>query len=148
MRSRALGDILAVVTALGIIGCAPRTAPKERLTLGIGAQEIVVEVARTDKERETGLMGRRSLGAREGMIFVFERDDHLTFWMKNTPLALSIAFLSAEGKILEIQDMVPFSETIIRSRFSSRYALEMRRGAFDALGIVTGDGVIFPPGFH
>ncbi len=68
------------------------------------------------------------------MIFVFDRDDHLTFWMKNTPTPLSIAFLSAEGKVLQIEDMEPFSESIIRSRRAARYALEMKKGAFAELG--------------
>ena len=89
-----------------------------------------VEVARTEAQREHGLMGRKDLGPRDGMIFVFDRDDHLSFWMKDTPTPLSIAFLSKEGKVLEIDDMQPFSESIIRSRFSARYALEMRQGAF------------------
>jgi uncharacterized membrane protein (UPF0127 family) len=81
------------------------------------------------------------------MIFVFDRDEHLSFWMKNTPSALSIAFLSAEGKILEIDDMEPFSEKIVQSRLSARYALEMRKGAFTSLGIAVGTLVTFPPGF-
>ena len=92
-------------------------------------------------------MGRTDLGPRDGMIFVFGKDDHLTFWMKDTPTALSIAFISAEGKILEIQDMEPFSLRIIRSRLAARYALEMRKGAFADLGIRVGDTISFPPAF-
>jgi hypothetical protein len=108
---------------------------------------LTVEVARTDAQRERGLMGRKGIGPREGMIFVFEKDDHLSFWMKNTPTALSIAFLSAEGKVLQIEDMEPFSEKIIRSRLSARYALEMRQGAFADLHIAEGAIVSFPAGF-
>jgi hypothetical protein len=78
------------------------------------------------------------------MIFVFDRDDHLAFWMKNTPTPLSIAFLSVDGKILQIQDMEPFSETIVRSRLSARYALEMRKGAFEELGISEGGTFTLP----
>ncbi len=92
-------------------------------------------------------MGRTRLGPEEGMIFVFDRDEHLEFWMKNTPLPLSIAFLSAEGKILEIRDMQPFDERTIRSRFSARYALEVNQGAFQKMGIAEGDLVTFPAGF-
>jgi uncharacterized membrane protein (UPF0127 family) len=99
-------------------------------------------VARTESEREHGLMGRRDLGPRDGMIFVFDRDDHLSFWMKDTPTALSIAFLSAQGRVLEIADMQPFSQTVIRSRLSARYALEMRQGAFAELGIREGGHVL------
>jgi uncharacterized membrane protein (UPF0127 family) len=130
--------------AVGLAGCP---AALKRITVQAAGQAISVEVARTDSEREHGLMGRTGLGPRDGMIFVFERDDHLTFWMKNTPTALSIAFLSSEGKVLEIEDMEPFSEKIIRSRLSARYALEMRKGAFTDLGIHEGDVFSFPPGF-
>jgi uncharacterized membrane protein (UPF0127 family) len=117
------------------------------VTLRAAGQELKVEVARTDAERERGLMGRKEIGARQGMIFVFDRDDHLAFWMKNTPSALSIAFLSAEGKVLQIADMEPFSEKILRSRLSARYALELRQGAFAEMGIGEGTIFAFPPGF-
>ena len=137
----ALGALLVVAT---LASCQQR-AP--RITLTAAGQQIGVEVARTEAERAHGLMGRRDLGPRDGMIFTFDRDDHLTFWMKDTPAALSIAFLSAEGKILEIADMEPFSEKIIRSRMSARFALEMRKGAFSELGIKEGDIVGFPAGF-
>lgn len=135
---------LCLIAVAGLAGCAARVV---RETLSIGGQDLTVEVARTDAQRAHGLMGRIGLGPREGMIFVFERDEHLSFWMKNTPTALSIAFLSAEGRILEIADMEPFSEKIVRSRLSARYALEMRKGAFADLGAREGDLISFPPGF-
>jgi uncharacterized protein len=119
-------------------------APSERVTITADGQSLSVEVARTAAQRERGLMERTNLGPRDGMIFVFDRDDHLTFWMKNTPTPLSIAFLSVEGRILEIQDMEPFSETIVRSQRSARYALEMKKGAFEELGIREGDSFTLP----
>jgi hypothetical protein len=119
----------------------------EHITITTGGQSLTVEVARSEAQRERGLMGRTNLGPRDGMLFVFDRDDHLTFWMKNTPSALSIAFLSVEGKILQIEDMEPFSETIVRSRLSARYALEMKKGAFADLGIREGDSFALPAGF-
>ena len=122
-------------------------APPERITISAHGQALTVEVARTEAQRERGLMQRTDLGPRDGMIFVFDRDDHLSFWMKNTPTALSIAFISVEGKILQIEDMEPFSESIVRSRLSARYALEMRKGAFAELGITEGDTFTFPGRF-
>ncbi len=119
----------------------------EKVTLSVAGQSLTVEVARTEAQREHGLMGRRDLGPRDGMIFVFDRDDHLAFWMKNTPTPLSIAFLSAEGKILQVEDMQPFSTAVIQSRMSARYALEMKQGAFAVLGIHEGDQVTFPAGW-
>jgi uncharacterized protein len=119
----------------------------EKVAIHAAGQDLLVEVARTEAQREHGLMGRRNLGPRDGMIFVFDRDQRLSFWMKNTPTPLSIAFLSAEGKVLQIEDMEPFSEKIILSRLSARYALEMRKGAFAELGVAEGAVVTFPPGF-
>ncbi len=144
MSSRIIRALAAALAAAGLAGCPAST---ERITLHAGGQALSVEVARTEAQREHGLMGRTDLGPRDAMLFVFDRDDHLSFWMKNTPTALSIAFLSAEGRILEIEDMEPFSEKIVRSRFSARYALEMKKGAFAALGIREGDAVSFPAGF-
>jgi uncharacterized protein len=137
---------LALVVLLAALVSACHTTP-ERVTIASAGQTLTVEVARTEAQRERGLMERTNLGPRDGMIFVFDRDDHLTFWMKNTPSPLSIAFLSAEGKILQIEDMKPFSETIVRSQLSARYALEMRQGAFAELGIKAGDSFSFPQGF-
>jgi uncharacterized membrane protein (UPF0127 family) len=120
---------------------------EERITLRIKGVDFSVEVARTEEEKARGLMNRRSLGARQGMLFIFEKDDHLSFWMKNTSIPLSIGFLSPDGRILEIVDMVPFSLKTIRSRNSCRYALELPRGAFDEVGAAEGDGVELPAGF-
>jgi uncharacterized membrane protein (UPF0127 family) len=142
MYSRAVP--LAAAAFLILCGC--RTV-SEKVALTVADQVLTVEVARTDAQRQHGLMGRRDLGPRDGMIFVFDRDDHLAFWMKDTPSALSIAFISAGGKILQIADMKPFSLSVIQSRLSARYALEMRQGAFAALGIKEGDVISFPAGF-
>jgi uncharacterized membrane protein (UPF0127 family) len=134
-----------ILVMLGLMGCV--SAARETITLKAAGTALTVEVARTEAEREHGLMGRTDLGPRNGMIFVFDRDDHLTFWMKDTPTPLSIAFLSPEGRVLEIADMQPFSEKIIRSRLSARYALEMRQGAFADLGVSEGDMIQLPAGF-
>jgi len=134
----------ALAAVLLLAGCRPDA---QKVTLQVSGLSLSVEVARTEAQREHGLMGRKDLGPRDGMIFVFDRDEHLAFWMKNTPTPLSIAFVSAEGRILQIEDMQPFSETVIRSRLSARYALEMKQGAFAALGIKEGDVISFPAGF-
>ncbi len=143
MRSRFPALILWAGVAL-LAGCQPAV---EKVTVSVAGQTLTIEVARTEAQREHGLMGRRDLGPRDGMIFVFDRDDHLAFWMKDTPTPLSIAFLSAEGKILQIDDMQPFSTAVHQSRMSARYALEMRQGAFSQLGIREGDIVSFPAGW-
>jgi uncharacterized protein len=131
-----------------LAGCSPRTGTMDRVDVTVGSAVFSVQVARTDAQRERGLMQRRSLGRREGMIFVFDADEHLTFWMKNTLIPLSIAFLSSEGRILQIEDMVPLSEKAIRSRLSARYALELPKGAFDEVGAAEGGLVGLPAGFR
>jgi len=146
MRSRPVtAAFLGALIAAGAAACAP---VGERVSLSVGGEKFSVEVARTDAARAKGLMGRSTLGPREGMLFVFDHDQHLDFWMKNTRIPLSIAFLSAEGKILEIVDMQPFSEKLIRSRLSSRHALELRQGGFGEVRAGEGDFVILPEGFR
>lgn len=146
MRSRSRAGACAFLGAFlaSVVGCAPAV---EKVALTIEQERFDVEVARSDAQRARGLMGRTALGPREGMLFVFDRDQRLDFWMKETRIPLSIAFLSAEGKILEIVDMTPFSPKIVRSRFSSRYALELRQGRFREVGAREGSLVLFPAGF-
>ena len=115
------------------------------ITLVVNGKKIRTEVARSDEEKEHGLMGREDLGPRDAMLFI--EDSRPSLWMKDTPTPLSAAWLSAKGKILDIVDMEPFSEQIHVSPLHTRFALEMRKGAFAALGIGKGDIVEFPPNF-
>jgi uncharacterized membrane protein (UPF0127 family) len=111
------------------------------VTLTITGHKIVAEVAATPEQRATGLMHRFSLAPDHGMLFVFERPEALSFWMKNTHIPLSIAFIDANGRILNIEDMAPQTETTHRSRGPGLYALEMRKGWFAERGIRAGDRV-------
>jgi uncharacterized membrane protein (UPF0127 family) len=137
----------------GGAGCAaagnrPRKLAALELTIERADGEtagILAEIARTAAERETGLMFRRSLADGEGMLFVFERDEMLSFWMKNTLIPLSIAYLSYNGRILEIHDMKPRDLTPVRSGRSARYALEVPQGWFDRAGVKPGDTLVLSP---
>ncbi|WP_010261688.1 DUF192 domain-containing protein [Treponema primitia] len=100
---------------------------------------ILAEIARTEDQRTRGLMGRKSLADGQGMLFVFERDHILSFWMKNTLIPLSIAYIAYDGRILEIHDMQPQSLRTIQSSRSARYALEVPQGWFTRAGIKPGD---------
>jgi uncharacterized membrane protein (UPF0127 family) len=114
------------------------------ITSSTGTSAAVVvraELARTDIERERGLMFRRSLDSGDGMLFVFERDQILSFWMKNTLIPLSIAYIAHDGKIVDIFDMEPQNTSPIRSSLSVRYALEVPQHWFASVGIRTGDTV-------
>jgi uncharacterized membrane protein (UPF0127 family) len=144
MRTSAAAVIGLVVLATSF-GCASRL---EQVKVTVGSAVFTVEVARTDAQRERGLMHRRSLGRREGMLFVFDADQRLAFWMKDTLVPLSIAFLTSEGRILQIEDMEPHSQKSIRSRLSARYALELPRGAFAEVGASEGNIVALPEGLR
>ena len=109
--------------------------------LSIGKHKLVAEVASTADQRSTGLMHRFSLRPDHGMLFVFERPERLSFWMRNTYIPLSIAFIGADGRIVNIEDMAPQTETSHWSRGPALYALEMRRGWFAERGIRDGDAV-------
>jgi uncharacterized membrane protein (UPF0127 family) len=120
---------------------APAVVELPTTLLTIGRHRITAEVAATPSQRETGLMNRFSLKPDHGMIFVFERADPQAFWMKNTFIPLSIAFIGNDGRILNIDDMAPQDERSHWSNGSARYALEMRKGWFAERGIVAGDRV-------
>src|SRR5207244_7113228 len=89
----------------------------------------------------TGLMNRFSLRPDHGMLFVFREAQPQAFWMKNTYVPLSIAFIGADGRILNIEDMAPQTETTHPSRGIALYALEMKKGWFAERGIAAGDRV-------
>ena len=113
--------------------------------LTIEGKKIRVEVVRREEEKARGLMFRDKLGADEGMLFVYEKEEFLTFWMKNTPLPLSIAFIDQKGRIVDIQNMEPFSLRTHTSARPARYALEMNRNWFQKNGIKVGDVAKMPP---
>jgi uncharacterized membrane protein (UPF0127 family) len=97
-----------------------------------------VEVARTPAELEKGLMGRRELAADSGMLFDFSKDTSMSFWMKNTTIPLSIAFIDASGKVVAIKDMKPLDLTPVTSPAPYRYAIEANQGWFASHGIRPG----------
>jgi len=110
-------------------------------TLTIRDQKLTVEVASTAETRATGLMNRFSLRQDHGMLFVFEAPQPLAFYMRNTYIPLSIAFIDSQGRILNIEDMQPKDESTHWSRGLALYAIEMRQGWFAAKGIGVGDVV-------
>lgn len=134
--------ILAGLIAVAFVAC--RGGVPETVRLQVGDERFTAWVARTPEQRERGLMYRTEMGPRQGMLFMFDEEQVLSFWMKNTPLPLSIAFLSAEGEILQIEPLTPFSELIVRSWRPARYALEVNAGAFAEAGAEVGDLIGFP----
>ena len=104
-----------------------------------GTVVITVELAVSPSEQETGLMHRTELQDGRGMLFVYPDDRRLAFWMKNTLIPLSIAYLDAHGVIRELYDMQPQSLASVESERYVRYALEAPRGWFERVGLKPGD---------
>ena len=132
---------LVLLTAVVHLGCGQSL---ETIDVTINGHELRLEVARTTEEQATGLMYRKELPENQGMLFPYESDRKLSFWMKNTEIPLSIAFLAADGTIKEIYDMKPLSLNTVSSRHSVRFALEVNLGLFERLGIEVGDRVELP----
>lgn len=107
-------------------------------TLTAGMHVIQAEVADTDATRTRGLMHRKELAPNHGMLFVFEQPNVQCFWMRNTLLPLSIAFISDDGTITNIADMQPMTENSHCSTAPVRYTLEMEQGWFAKRGITAG----------
>ena len=100
---------------------------------------ISVEIAKTEMQKMRGFMQRKNIPEGTGMIFLYDVDTKMRFWMKDTPSPLSIAFISSNGVIKEIKNMTPYSLETISSTLSVRYALEVPQGMFARLNLAVGD---------
>jgi uncharacterized membrane protein (UPF0127 family) len=110
-------------------------------TIKVGSHALRVEVASTPEQVTRGLMFREKLGRNDGMLFVYWESSYLSMWMKNTLIPLSVAFLDAEGRILNIADMAPQTLDSHMSAGPARYAVETNQGWFAERGIKPGDRV-------
>lgn len=125
-------------------GVEAKETKKKMFSLTIQGKKLQVEVARSEQEKSRGLMFRKKLGENEGMLFVYGEEEILSFWMKNTPIPLSIAFINKSGRIVDIQDMEPFSLKTHVSAYPAQFALEVNRGWFKQNGIGIGAVVKLP----
>ena len=128
---------IPVIVALCLQVFAARAEMPE-ITLTLGGHKLTAEVAYTDADRELGLMHRRMLPENRGMLFVFPQAAPLSFWMMNTHIPLSIAFIDDAGTIINITDMKPLTTDTHNSARPARYALEMNQGWFRKRGIRAG----------
>ena len=122
------------------------TFSNEKIDVSIYNKNITfnVEVAKTIEERSIGLMYRKKLLTNEGMLFIFPREKIIQLWMKNTYIPLDVIFISENKVIVDIKkNMERLSETIVRSKVKSRYALEFNAGLINKLDIEIGDKVLF-----
>ena len=135
-----------LVVSLGV-SCLPSSGAAQVnkdlpvVELAINKSKLKAEVAADGNSRSIGLMNRFSLRPDYGMLFVFARSEPLGFWMKNTFVPLSIAYIDSKGVIVNIVDMKPHDEIAHPSAGPAMFALEMKQGWFKAQGIVAGDRV-------
>lgn len=127
---RSLLFLLAIVPAI--------TQAQPVVQLSAGMHLIRAEVAADMATRSRGLMFRKSLAPNAGMVFVFDDASQHCMWMKNTLVALSVAFVDDAGAIINIEDMAPQTEDTHCAKRPARYALEMERGWFASRGIKPG----------
>jgi uncharacterized protein len=141
--------LVALVALVFLSGCSPaeqpqRGLPKAEIVVDTpqGPVRLTVEMATTDNSRRQGLMFREHLGADEGMLFDFKKEQFCSFWMKNTVLSLDMIFIKADGTISTIaENTVPYSEEGVPSSEPVRAVLEINGGRARALGIAPGEKV-------
>lgn len=129
-----------LTVALSIAQTEPQTQlPRTKLSAGMHLLDV--QIAATPEQRATGLMFRKDMGASEGMLFVFEQPAVQCFWMKNTLLPLSAAFIKDDGTIVNIEDMKPQTTDSHCSNLPVRFVLEMHQGWFTKKGLRPGQKI-------
>ncbi|HET6829618.1 MAG TPA: DUF192 domain-containing protein [Ramlibacter sp.] len=135
-------SFFAALLAAATLACAALAQEPQmglqRVRLAAGMHQIEAQLAQTHEQRMTGLMHRQDMPQHEGMLFVFEQPAMQCFWMKNTLLPLSIAFVADDGTIVNIDEMAPQTLDSHCSARPVRYVLEMNRGWFSKRGIKAG----------
>ncbi|MCX7787130.1 MAG: DUF192 domain-containing protein [Spirochaetes bacterium] len=134
--------LLSISLISTVLSCS---SSLQEVPLRLGQEIFRVELAISPESRSKGLMYRTELPPNRGMLFVFETDQKPSFWMKNTLVPLSIAFIAKDGTIREIYDMTPGSLRPIESTYEVRFALEVPQGAFRRVGVDVGYRIEMPP---
>lgn len=137
---------LLVLGLLAVSGPARSADPRVvEIASKTGVHAFAVELATTDAERSQGLMYRKELPEGQGMLFDFQRDQEVAFWMKNTYIPLDMIFIRSDGRIMRIaENTEPLSEKLVPSNAAVRGVLEVIAGTTRKLGIAVGDRVAHP----
>lgn len=143
-RIAAIAMVLAGVSAFA--QDTPQQLPAIRLSSGMHV--LQVQVAQTPEQQATGLMFRKTMGTNEGMLFIFDEPRQQCFWMKNTLLPLSVAFIADDGGVVNVDDMKPQTLDSHCSTKPVRFVLEMNVGWFDKRGIKAGSKFLGDPFKH
>lgn len=121
---------------LALAACSGKVFPTT--TIDVGGHAVLVELAVNDEQRARGLMHRSRLAADDGVLFVYPDVKPRSFWMKDTKIPLSIAFIDGDGTIVKIADMQPLVTESTKSLYPAKYALEMNQGWFERKGVAKG----------
>lgn len=143
-NKKLLALTISLILLTPLLSCRSKKLPvKDIKIIRQDGREFTVaaEIAEKTEDRNHGFMERKNIPDGTGMLFIFERDQILSFWMKNTPHPLSIAYIDSKGRIRDIFDMTPYSIASITSTVSVRYALEVPQGWYKKNGITPGDAI-------
>lgn len=133
--------LLLLIFAAGLVHAQPQGSPQmnlQRIVLTAGIHQIDTQVAVTPEQHAIGLMYRKEMPQNEGMLFVFQNSTKQCFWMKNTDLPLTAAFVADDGTIVNLEDMKPQTTDSHCSAKPVRYVLEMNQGWFAKKGLKAG----------
>lgn len=152
-RGALVAAFLAMVTAAACQSNSPTTPPNGPLTTAVtfSGGVLTAELAVTGAQRDSGLMHRTTLAANGGMLFAYpytQQPEFAAYWMMNTPIALSIAYLDSTKKVINIEDMQPNTATLHYAQARFLYAIEANLGWFASHGVTAGSMASFtlPPG--
>lgn len=144
MNKNILKKIILVLFLLITSACENSLQAEAILPSG---EKIFLELALTTKEKEQGLMFRKELDEKTGMLFIFDKPQYLSFWMKNTLFPLDVLFINEKERIVDIKTLLPCEEKVkscpsYRSKKEARYALEINAGKAEEWGVRIGDRII------
>ena len=147
VRSICFRIVFLLILSLTFLGCSNHLPISSINTYEIKINDKIshAEVAFTQKGRTIGLMFRDKLDNDHGMLFIYPQEQNLSFWMKNTKIPLSIAFINSKEIITQIESMAPYSLMSHISKEKAKYALEMEQGWFKKNGIKAGSKVDLSP---
>ena len=146
---RRLVRIIALASLVFLAGCgggssaakdsAALKSIDDRFAIQVGDRTVQMQIAAEATEMQKGLMFRETMGADEGMLFIYEAPQQMSFWMRNTKLPLDIGYFDATGELKEIYPLYPFDERTVASRAKNlQFALEMNQGWYQQAGVKPG----------
>ncbi len=140
-RKTVLLAVVGLALVAGLAAAAIFLLADDSIKMKVGSAVFTLEVADNDDARAKGLSNRAGMADDAGMLFVYPKAKKMHFWMKDTSIPLTIAYLADDGTILELYDMMPLSERDVSSKAEVRYVLELKLGAFKTAGAKVGDRI-------